>query len=291
MNDELLQGSMTEVILQALREDIGLGDVTTESIVPPDVPGVGTLIAKANGVLSGIDVAEAVFRCVDDTLVLERHLDNGMPVLRGAVIAVVRGSFASMLTAERTALNFLQRMSGIATATSAFRKLVDGIDVQLLDTRKTAPCLRAFDKQAVRDGHGTNHRFGLDDMVLIKDNHIAAAGSITDAVAMVRARMPKDRPLKVEVETDTIAQVMEALRCDGIDIIMLDNYTLDDMAQAVRLIRMKRPEMRIEASGNVNEHTVRDIAETGVDMISVGAFTHSVRALDISFDIELRNNA
>jgi nicotinate-nucleotide pyrophosphorylase (carboxylating) len=286
MNGNPLHNAMLDVIEQALREDIGLGDITTECIVPPDLPGTGTLIAKANGVLSGVDIAEMVFKSVDPDIDVDTRLRNGMPLLRGSTSAVVKGPFASLLTAERTALNFMQRMSGIATATSAYLKLIEGCDVKLLDTRKTAPCLRPFDKQAVRDGHGMNHRYGLDDMVLIKDNHIAAAGSITDAVTLVRARLPKDTNLKVEVETESMAQVFEALSCEGIDIVMLDNFSIDDMAQAVRIIRMRKPELKIEASGNVNEHTIRDIAETGVDMISVGALTHSVKALDISFEIE-----
>lgn len=278
---------MTEAIAAALREDVGLGDVTTECTVPNDLPGSGVFIAKANGVLSGLDVAAAVLALVDGGIALEPHARNGMPLLRGQRIATARGSVASMLTAERTALNFLQRMSGIATMTASFVKLVEDYPVAIMDTRKTAPGLRAFDKRAVRDGRGVNHRFGLDDMVLVKDNHIAAAGSLTDAVTLVRARMPKDRPLRIETETQSMAQVIEALDCDGIDVVMLDNFSINEMATAVRMIRSRRPALRIEASGNVSESTVRDIAATGVDMISIGALTHSVRALDISFEINI----
>ncbi len=280
-------GSMIEALKDALREDIGLGDVTTACTVPTDLPGIGIFTAKANGVLSGIDVAAAVMRLVDERLVIDARLRNGMPLLRGMDIATVRGPVASMLTAERTALNFLQRMSGIATMTSAFVKLVEGAGVKILDTRKTAPRLRAFDKRAVRDGRGTNHRFGLDDMALIKDNHIAVAGSITDAVEMLRARMPKDRKIRVEVEVRDMQGAAEAAGCEGVDVIMLDNFELDAMAAAVRLIRMRKPSAEIEASGNVDERTVRDIALTGVDSISIGALTHSVRALDISFNISM----
>lgn len=278
-------GRMLEVILEALREDVGLGDVTTECIIPRDVPGNGVFLAKANGVLSGLEVAATVLHAVDPGVTVDAHVTDGMPLLRGAKIAKVTGSVASMLTAERVALNFMQRMSGIATLTASFVKLVEGTGAQILDTRKTAPGLRAFDKLAVRHGRGTNHRFGLDDMVLIKDNHIAASGSIREAVALVKARMPEDRPLKVEVETASIADVIEALDCEGIDVVMLDNFALDHMETAVRLIRGRRPDLRIEASGNVSELTVRDIAECGVDMISIGALTHSPKALDISFEI------
>ena len=213
-----------------------------------------------------------------------------MPVLRGSDIARVTGSVASMLTAERVALNFLQRMSGIATATASYMRLVEDTEVRILDTRKTVPGLRVFDKLAVRHGRGTNHRFGLDDMVLIKDNHVAAAGGITAAVELVAARLPKDRGIKVELEVADLNQLIEALGCEGVDIIMLDNFSIDEMATAVKLIRTRRPDVSIEASGNVSESTVRAIAETGVDMISIGALTHSVRALDISFNISERKD-
>ena len=285
--DGIQEGRMHDVILDALREDIGLGDITTECTIPRDAPGRGVFIAKANGILSGLEVAATVLHAVDPALQIDARVTDSMPVLRGSKIAMVTGSIASMLTGERVALNFLQRMSGIATLTASFMKLIEGTGVQILDTRKTVPGLRSFDKLAVRHGRGTNHRFGLDDMVLIKDNHIAAAGSITDAVALVRSRLPKERVLKIEVETASLSEVVEAIGCDGIDIIMLDNFSLDEMETAVALIRRRRPEVRIEASGNVNETTVRDIAECGVDMISVGALTHSPKALDISFEVGL----
>ncbi|MCB2203930.1 carboxylating nicotinate-nucleotide diphosphorylase [bacterium] len=281
----LHDSTMLQRIEAALREDVGTGDVTTECTVPTDLKGEGVFLAKANGVLSGLEVAATVFHLVDNELVIDASITDGMPVLRGASIAVVRGNIASMLTAERVALNFLQRMSGIATATASMVKLVEGSETQILDTRKTVPGLRAFDKLAVAHGRGTNHRFGLDDMVLIKDNHIAAAGGLKEAVDLVAGRLPADRKIKIEVEADSLNQVIEALSCKAVDIIMLDNFTLDEMATAVKLIRGKRSDVRIEASGNVSEQTVRAIAETGVDMISVGALTHSVAALDISFNI------
>ncbi len=279
--------TLQDAIDRALREDIGLGDITTECTVPTDLPGRGRFIAKANGILSGIDVAAQVMTTVDPSLEFVPSLGNGLPLLRGMVIAEVRGAVASMLTAERTALNFLQRMSGIATATASFVKLIEGTEASILDTRKTVPGLRAFDKQAVRDGRGRNHRFGLDDMVLIKDNHIAASGGPAEALRLVRARLPEGRSIKVEIEVDTLAQLAEVLDTPGADIVLLDNFGLDDMRIAVRMIRARRPELMIEASGTVNESTVRDIAETGVDLISVGALTHSVKALDISFDIAM----
>jgi nicotinate-nucleotide pyrophosphorylase (carboxylating) len=283
-----LDDALIDRIAFALREDIGTGDVTTQCTVPTDLMGEGVFLAKANGVLSGLDVAAAVFALVDGGLRMEARLADGMPVLRGARIATVRGSLASMLTAERTALNFMQRMSGIATATAGYVHLLGDLPTVLLDTRKTAPGLRPFDKLAVRHGRGVNHRFGLDDMVLIKDNHIAAAGGLRSAVELVAARLGTPRALKIEVETATLQQVHEAIGLPAVDIIMLDNFDLDAMASAVRIIRAARPDVRIEASGNVSEYTVRAIAETGVDMISVGALTHSVRALDISFNIEAR---
>ncbi len=281
----LHDSTMLQRLETALREDVGTGDITTECTVPNDLPGEGIFTAKANGILSGIEVAATVFHLVDQDLVIDARYSDGMPVLRGAEIAAVRGNLASMLTAERVALNFLQRMSGIATAAASFMKLVEGTNVQILDTRKTVPGLRIFDKLAVKHGRGTNHRFGLDDMVLIKDNHIAAAGGLTAAVELVTGRLGPDRKIKVEVEVTSLNQVIEAISCTGVDIIMLDNFSIDEMATAVKLIRSRKPDVKIEASGNVSEQTVRSIAETGVDMISVGALTHSVRALDISFNI------
>jgi len=279
---------MLAVIEAAIREDVGIGDITTSSIVPDDLEGTGTFVAKANGVLSGLEITATVFELMDGRIRVDAVLTDGMPVLKGGVIATVTGPYAAMLTAERLALNFMQRMSGIATMTASFVKLVEGTGAAVMDTRKTAPGLRAFDKLAVKHGRGVNHRFGLDDMALIKDNHIAVAGGLTEAVNRVASRIPVGSPIKIEVETDTIEQVREAILCPRVDVIMLDNYTLEDMRAAVAMIREARPDVKIEASGNVNESTVRGIAETGVDMISVGAFTHSVRALDSSLDIAPR---
>ncbi|MFZ1731853.1 MAG: carboxylating nicotinate-nucleotide diphosphorylase [Bacteroidota bacterium] len=286
----LHDSTMLQRIEMALREDVGTGDITTECTVPTDLQGEGVFTAKANGILSGMEAAATVFHLVDQNLIIDARYTDGMPVLRGADLAVVQGSIASMLTAERVALNFMQRMSGIATAAASYMKLVEGTELQILDTRKTAPGLRAFDKLAVKHGRGTNHRFGLDDMVLIKDNHIAAAGGLKSAVDLVVGRLGSDRRIKVEVEVADLNQVIEAIACEGVDIIMLDNFSIDEMSTAVKLIRSRKPDVKIEASGNVSEQTVRTIAETGVDMISVGALTHSVRALDISFNIRERQD-
>lgn len=283
-----MDSELIRTIEAALREDVGAGDITTEATIPRDRQGHAVLIAKANGVIAGLEVAHAAFKLVDERLSWREHLKDGMPVLRGARIASLAGSVASILTAERVALNFLQRMSGIATMTSMFVRLVEGLNVKIIDTRKTVPGLRAFDKWAVRLGGGSNHRFGLDDMVLIKDNHIAAAGSIEEAVRAVVMRLPIERTIKIEVECDTLNQVTETIGCEGVDVIMLDNFSLDDMHTAVRMIRLRKRDILIEASGNVNLETVRDIAETGVDLISVGALTHSVKALDISLDVEMK---
>lgn len=279
-------GAMLRAIENALREDIGAGDITTESIIPEGARGRALFLARANGVLAGLEVAQSVFLLVDEDLRFSSRLRDGMPLLRGATIASIEGRVASILTAERTALNFLQRMSGIATMTASFVRLAEGTGAAIVDTRKTAPGLRAFDKAAVRAGGGRNHRFGLDDMALIKDNHIAAAGSLEEAVRAILLRLPQERSIRVEVECESLAQLSEALGCEGIDVIMLDNFSLEHLRTGVRMIRAARPAVKIEASGNVDEQTVRRIAETGVDMISIGALTHSVKALDISLEFE-----
>ena len=282
----LRDSAMIDALERALREDIGTGDVTTRFTVAPDMQGRGVFTAKAHGVLAGIEVAAAVLKLVDDRLRFHRAVPDGNPVMRGMTVATVEGPLASMLTAERVALNFLQRMSGIATLTSAFVKLVEDTTAKIVDTRKTAPGLRAFDKWAVRLGRGHNHRFGLDDMIMIKDNHIEAAGGIQEAVRLCLMNLPQDRSIKIEVETKNLREVGEVLGCDGVDQIMLDNFMLEEMSLAVGMIRRHKPEMVIEASGGVTLETVRAIAETGVDVISVGALTHSVEALDISFNVQ-----
>lgn len=274
---------ITRVIESALIEDIGGGDVTSEAILAEDAIGFAEFLCKADGIVAGLDVAERVFALVDPMLRMEPLVSDGNPVKRGETVARIRGSAKGILQGERTALNFLQRMSGIATATRAFVDAVAGTKARITDTRKTAPGLRVLDKLAVRIGGGVNHRFGLDDMVLIKDNHIVAAGSVTRAVELCAASL-RQRGLRVpiEVETKNLGEVDEALRCEGISRIMLDNFPLKAMSEAVRRIAHR---VEVEASGGITLGNVRQVAETGVDFISVGALTHSVRALDISLEL------
>jgi len=263
-------------LLAALSEDVGTGDVTTNCCVPEDAVSKGSFIAKEPGLVCGLGVATRVFRllCVD--IQVTPRLSDGQTVATGDVIADISGPSRSILTGERTALNLLQRLSGIATRTSLAVQAVSGTKAKITDTRKTTPCMRLLEKYAVRCGGGSNHRFNLSDGVLIKDNHIMAAGGITNAVSMARLHCP--HTLKIEVETESLSQIEEALAA-GADIIMLDNMSVEMMAEAVNLIGGRA---LTEASGNMGERDLRVIAETGVDYISIGALTHTVRALDIS---------
>src|ERR1035437_8027217 len=271
-------------IIAALNEDIGAGDITTRATIPHNVLGKGIFLVKDDGIIAGIDVVEQVFKTVDENLVFLRSKKDGDLVKNGDIAAIVEGSTASILTAERTALNFMQRMSGIATMAFQFRDKVKHTKAKIIDTRKTVPGLRHVDKLAVKIGGCENHRMGLYDMFLIKDNHIAVAGSITKAVkACIDYRNLKSTNFLIEVETTNLLEVAEALQ-SGADIIMLDNFELGEMAKAVSLIKDK---CKVEASGGINLYTVKDIAETGMDFISVGALTHSVKALDISLDVQL----
>ncbi|MGC8838327.1 MAG: carboxylating nicotinate-nucleotide diphosphorylase [Anaerolineae bacterium] len=277
-----LQRAMADAVRRALEEDLGPGDVTSTWTLPPHQRARGTFVVKEEGVIAGLLVAREVFRQLDQEVVLTLWVEDGTPVTPGTAVAVVEGPAIPILSGERAALNFLQRMSGIATATRRYVEAVKGTGAVILDTRKTAPGLRALDKWAVRLGGGQNHRQGLYDMVLIKDNHIAAAGSITRAVERVRAHNRAGLP--VEVEVKTLAELDEVLALDPpVDRIMLDNMDLPTMREAVQRTAGRIP---LEASGGVNLETVRAIAETGVDYISVGALTHSVRALDISLELE-----
>jgi nicotinate-nucleotide pyrophosphorylase (carboxylating) len=266
----------------ALEEDIGAGDVTTEAVLTGQESGTARAVAKADMVLAGIDVFRRTFLSLDPDIQFTHCLEDGRAIKRGEILAELSGKLASILTAERTALNFLQRMSGIATMTRQYVAAVSGTHARILDTRKTAPGLRSLDKYAVCVGGGDNHRFALYDGVLIKDNHITAAGGITPAIQ--RARQKISRTLKIEVEVRNIGEVREALAA-GADAVMLDNMSPEAMSEAVRLIGGKVP---IEASGNVTLANVRQIAETGVDFISVGALTHSVTSADISLLVSAR---
>ncbi|MGQ9668100.1 MAG: carboxylating nicotinate-nucleotide diphosphorylase [Anaerolineae bacterium] len=278
---EISEG-LRRIIQRALEEDLGPGDVTSRWILPEELVLEGKIIAKADGVVAGLTVAGVVFAMVDDRVDFLPLCLDGQAVPAGTVIAEVKGPGIAILSAERTALNFLQRMSGIATATRRYVDAVAGTRAVILDTRKTAPGLRVLDKWAVWLGGGQNHRFGLFDMVLIKDNHIAAAGGITRAVERVRQHNRAGLPIEVEVKT--LEELEEALAIrPPLDRIMLDNMDMEAMRRAVQMTAGRVP---LEASGGVSLETVRRIAETGVDYISVGALTHSVKALDISLEIE-----
>ncbi len=272
--DSLLQ----EIVARALAEDIGAGDVTTLATVDDGTPCQGEIVAKADGVVAGLWVADAVFRSLDAETAFQFRASDGEPVAPGRVVARIEGYASPMLGGERTALNFLQRMSGIATLTSRYVAAVKGTRTQILDTRKTAPGLRALDKYAVRMGGGKNHRFGLFDGVLIKDNHIRAAGGLGAAIESARER--SHHLLRVEVEAQNLVQVEQALH-DRADVIMLDNLTVAEVRQAVKLIGDRA---QIEVSGGITLETVRAYAECGVSFISVGELTHSPRALDFSLE-------
>jgi nicotinate-nucleotide pyrophosphorylase (carboxylating) len=268
------------IVHRALDEDIGQGDVTSMWTLPPGLAGCGVFLSKATGILAGLDVAREVFGQVSDEVRLEALRADGDAIAPGDHLATVAGPMAAVLTAERTALNFLQRMSGIATATRRYVDAVRGTRATILDTRKTVPGLRLLDKWAVRLGGGQNHRMRLDDMVLIKDNHIAASEGITAAVRGVRVHNAQGLPIEVEVKTWGELQEAVALRPER---IMLDNMTPDEMRRAVEWVAGRVP---LEASGGITLESVRAVAETGVDYISVGALTHSVIALDISLEVE-----
>ena len=267
-----------KIITLAIEEDVEKGDVTTNSLVPESTLAVAEMTAKADGVISGIYIARVVFERFDKNIRWLPSTTEGGRVKKGDSIVRVEGSYRALLTGERTALNILQRMSGIATATSNYVKELEGSATQLLDTRKTAPGMRILDKIAVRAGGGTNHRMGLYDLALIKDNHIKVAGGITEAVKEVRAYAPG---IKVEVEVTTLEETKEAVTA-GADIIMLDNMSNEMMEAAVKLIDGRA---KTEASGNMTIGRLKGVAATGVDYISVGALTHSVTALDISMNI------
>ncbi len=270
-----------KVVLNALEEDMPYGDVTTDNLIPDGDFTEAKLIAKADGVIAGIPVAARVFELIDSRTSLDVLKNDGERVQKGDIIAILRGPTAAVLKGERTALNLLQRMSGIATRTRVFADLVKDYRVSVADTRKTTPGLRYLEKYAVRCGGGRNHRYSLSDAVMLKDNHIAAGGGILPAVRSVRANIP--HTVKVEVEVENMEMVREAV-ASGADIIMLDNMDETRMAEAVKYIGGRA---LVEASGDVTEERIRAIAETGVDIISIGCITHSVKALDISLRFKI----
>ncbi len=272
------------ILENALREDVGTGDITTLSTISPDRTVTGKYIAKESGVICGLDVVRRVFALLDPSIVLEARIQDGGAVQKGDIVAIVRGNARNVLTGERVGLNLLQHMSGVATQTARAVAAVAGTKAKIVDTRKATPGLRILDKYAVRAGGGGNHRFNLADGILIKDNHIVAAGGIANAVRAARENAP--HVLKIEVEVENFAQLDEALSA-GADIIMLDNMTIEDMRRAVKTVNGRA---LTEASGNMGDKTpeqLRVVAETGVDFISIGALTHSVRALDISLKFVL----
>ena len=276
---------LERIIDAAFKEDIGSGDITTNRIVPKNKNAKAYFLAKEDGIIAGLNIAKHVLRKLDKKIIWKSFVKEGDKVSVGTKIAEVNGSLRALLTGERTALNFLQRISGIASITSKYVEGLNNTGTKILDTRKTVPGLRMIDKYAVKTGGGTNHRIGLYDMALIKDNHIKAAGSISEAVRKVRSKndkLKKKKKLKIEVETTNLDEVREALKC-RVDMIMLDNMSPSLMKEAVKIINGKA---KVEASGNMNIDKIRETAAAGVDFISVGALTHSVKALDISMKIE-----
>ncbi|MBP8639420.1 MAG: carboxylating nicotinate-nucleotide diphosphorylase [Oscillospiraceae bacterium] len=267
---------LDDFLLKALKEDVGTGDITTNCCIPAENHSEAYFLAKEDGVICGIEIAQRVFNLVDERITLIPKIMDGAFVKRGDIIAEVIGPSRGILTGERVALNLMQRLSGTATATAKAVSSVAGTNAKIVDTRKSTPGLRVLEKYAVRVGDGHNHRFNLSDGVLIKDNHIAAAGGIAAAIAAARAAVP--HVMKIEVETETLDEVSQALDA-GADIIMLDNMSTELMAQAVALIDGKA---LTEASGNMGEKNLLEVAKTGVDYISIGALTHSVKSLDIS---------
>jgi nicotinate-nucleotide pyrophosphorylase (carboxylating) len=270
---------INKIIEQALLEDIGTGDITSESIVPSDLKAKGIIKTSEEGVVAGLNITSLVFKKLDSEIIFQEKIKDGTKIARSKVLAEITGSARTILKGERVGLNFLQRMSGIATITSKFCQEVEDFPVRIVDTRKTTPGLRILEKYAVSMGGGHNHRFGLYDAVLIKDNHITVAGGIRPAVDSVRKQI--SHTVKIEVEVENLSQLQDALRVKA-DIIMLDNMDLDTMEEAVKIAKGNA---LIEASGGITLGKVRKIAQTGVDLISIGSLTHSVKSLDISMEI------
>ncbi|MEW6308715.1 MAG: carboxylating nicotinate-nucleotide diphosphorylase [Bacillota bacterium] len=271
---------LKEIVARALEEDIGTGDITTESLADPERQASAEIIAKEPGVIAGLDVARLVFTTLDAAVEFTPTLADGDRAAAGQVVARVKGTARTILTGERVALNFLQRLSGIATATAAAVELLQYYPAKVMDTRKTTPGLRMLEKYAVRVAGGFNHRFGLYDSVLIKENHIKLAGSIKDAVAGVRRHVSPTS--KIEVEVEALAQIPDALEAH-VDIIMLDNFAAEDMRKAVQMIDGRA---KVEASGGITQERLTEVAKAGVDYISMGSLTHSVKALDLSLELD-----
>lgn len=269
-----------------IEEDINTGDITTESIIPESMNATATMTAKQDGVISGLEIVKMVYDRFQDDVVFTPYFKDGDTVKKGDVILKVEATYPTLLRGERLSLNIFQRMCGIATETARYVKELAGTQTQLLDTRKTAPGLRVLDKLAVKHGGGTNHRMGLYDMAMIKDNHIKMAGGISKAVEQVRSRIPSD--IKIEVETTNLDEVRQAIAA-GADIIMLDNMDTARMTEAVSIIKAADKGIKTEASGNMSIPRLLEVAATGVDFISVGALTHTVKGMDISMNIQVDN--
>ena len=275
--------NLDELIKSALREDVGDGDHSTLACIPPDAVNTAKIVAKADGIVCGVEVAGRIFHLVDPTLELCAALADGDRVCRGDIIMTVGGHAGSILTAERTVLNFMQRMSGIATETHRMLQMLDGLDTRLLDTRKTTPNMRLLEKYAVHCGGGTNHRIGLYDMIMLKDNHVDFAGGIEAAIDRTHDYLRRNgKALKIEIEVRDLDELQRVLDHGGVDRIMLDNFDIPTLREAVRRIQAWPVRYETEASGGITEATLRPYAETGVDFISVGALTHHIKSLDIS---------
>lgn len=269
-----------EIIRAALEEDLGNGDHTSLATIDKKANGTAVMMAKENGIVAGTEIARKVFQLLDPETVADILIRDGLPIAQGDKIMIIRGKSSVLLSGERTALNYIQRMSGIATFTSEMVQQLAGLNTKILDTRKTTPCNRLFEKMAVRAGGGFNHRFGLYDMILIKDNHIDFSGGIRPAIERVHRYLEKHGlTLKIEIETRNLQELEEVLKVGGVHRIMLDNFTPDNLRKALKMIN-KRYET--EASGGITLETIRSFAETGVDFISVGALTHHIKSLDIS---------
>ena len=275
---------INKLIDLGIEEDINTGDITTESIIPESMNAVATMTAKQDGVISGLEIVKLVYERFQKDTVFTPYFKNGDSVKKGDVILKVEATYPTLLRGERLSLNIFQRMCGIATETAKYVKELVGTSTELLDTRKTAPGLRVLDKMAVKDGGGTNHRMGLYDMAMIKDNHIKMAGGIAKAVEQVRARIAEG--IKIEVETTNLDEVHQAIEA-GADIIMLDNMDTKTMTEAVYIIKAADKGIKTEASGNMSIPRLIEVAATGVDYISVGALTHTVKAMDISMNIQV----
>lgn len=271
--------SVINIIRTALEEDIGTGDITTTLLIPEENHSIATFKGKEDFILAGIPFCKEVFRLLDPSIIFTAVLSEGAHVHKGEIIAKVSGKTSSILKGERVSLNILQRLSGIATLTRMFHNKIKGTKAKILDTRKTTPCLRFMEKYAVRIGGGNNHRFGLFDGILIKDNHINAVGSIKEAVMRAKEHY---HLIKIEVEVQKLEELVEAIEA-GADVIMLDNMPLPNIKEAVKISKGR---VLLEASGNINLENIREVAEAGVDFISIGALTHSAKAVDISLKID-----